>query len=247
MALVLMQLLFYFLYLLIKRLICVIIDKSNLVNYNINKIKEEETSSVKNMGKFYAVKKGLVPGIYDNWPACQANVSNYPGAIFKSFATKEEAEEFLGIREKTIPDNIEPSGSELIAYVDGSYNNDTGMYAYGAIIIMPDKSLIKLSDIGRDKTAASMRNVAGEILGAEQAMLFCLNNGFKSITIYHDYEGISRWCKNEWNANNPFTKAYKARYDKLSENISISFVKVKGHSGDKYNDMVDELAKSMIF
>ena len=30
--------------------------------------------------KYYAIKKGLVPGIYDNWPEAQAQVKGFPRA-----------------------------------------------------------------------------------------------------------------------------------------------------------------------
>ena len=45
--------------------------------------------------KFYVVKNGKVPGIYDNWPDCQAQVNGFSGAIYKSFSTIEDAEAFL--------------------------------------------------------------------------------------------------------------------------------------------------------
>lgn len=39
-----------------------------------------------------------------------------------------------------------------------------------------------------DKELAAMRNVAGEIKGAEAAMRYAIENGFDNIAIYHDYE-----------------------------------------------------------
>ena len=45
--------------------------------------------------KYYAVKKGKVPGIYLNWNDCKAMVDGYPGAVYKSFKTIEEAEKFI--------------------------------------------------------------------------------------------------------------------------------------------------------
>jgi viroplasmin and RNaseH domain-containing protein len=42
--------------------------------------------------KYYAVKRGRQPGIFDSWEACQACIQNFGGAIFKGFATYEEAE-----------------------------------------------------------------------------------------------------------------------------------------------------------
>lgn len=47
---------------------------------------------------FYGVKVGLVPGVYDNWPECQENVKGVPGATYKGFPTREEAEAFVGVK-----------------------------------------------------------------------------------------------------------------------------------------------------
>ncbi|MGH2065600.1 viroplasmin family protein, partial [Aerococcus sp. L_4] len=48
------------------------------------------------MAKFYAVKKGKIPGIYKTWPECQKQVKGFSGAVYKSFASLEEAEAFMG-------------------------------------------------------------------------------------------------------------------------------------------------------
>ena len=51
-------------------------------------------------GKFYAVKKGKVPGIYTSWDACKSMVHGFPGAVYKGFATRAEAEQFLGEKKR---------------------------------------------------------------------------------------------------------------------------------------------------
>ena len=91
-----------------------------------------------------------------------------------------------------------------------------------------------------------MRNVAGEIKGAEAAMQYALDHGIREIAIYHDYEGIAKWCLGEWKTNNAGTKAYKAFHNKAKSRVKIRFVKVAGHSGNKYNDMADKLAKEAL-
>ena len=101
----------------------------------------------------------------------------------------------------------------------------------------------RLCERGHDEELASMRNVAGEIKGSESAMRYAADKGYKKIVIYHDYEGIAKWCQGLWKTNKSGTINYKKAYDELSERIHIEFVKVKGHSGDKYNDMADALAK----
>lgn len=46
--------------------------------------------------KFYAVQKGKIPGIYYSWDDCKKMVDGFPGAVYKSFKTLEEAEAFVG-------------------------------------------------------------------------------------------------------------------------------------------------------
>ena len=91
-----------------------------------------------------------------------------------------------------------------------------------------------------------MRNVAGEIKGSEAAMQYALDHKIPSIIIYHDYQGIASWCNGDWKANKAGTIAYRDFYQKAKRKINIEFRKVKGHSNDKYNDMVDELAKEAL-
>ena len=91
-----------------------------------------------------------------------------------------------------------------------------------------------------------MHNVAGEIKGSEEAMNFCLSGGIQSLEIHHDYEGIAKWCTGEWRANKEATKAYRAYYQQAAQRLKITFVKVKGHSGDRFNDRADRLAKDAL-
>lgn len=41
-------------------------------------------------------------------------------------------------------------------------------------------------------------------------------------------------------------KGIQAYYDQVKDKLKIQFIKVKGHSGDKYNDMADRLAKKAL-
>ena len=75
--------------------------------------------------KYYAVKKGKVPGIYLNWNDCKAMVDGYPGAVYKSFKTIEEAEKFINgekiiAGEKTITGMKSSGENSTYAFVDGS-------------------------------------------------------------------------------------------------------------------------------
>ncbi len=192
--------------------------------------------------KFYAVKTGRKPGIYLSWDACKAQITGFSGAVYKGFETEDEARLFLsGSRIEK-----EPSEDALVAYVDGSYNVATKEFSYGMVLLEAGKVIAKECEKSNDASLAAMRNVAGEIKGAEAAMRYAKEHDRKELVIYHDYEGIAKWCLGEWKANKEGTKAYKAFYDAVSRQIQITFVKVKGHSGDTYNEMADQLAKQAL-
>ena len=44
---------------------------------------------------FYCVIKGRVPGIYNDWESCKAQVNGYKGSKFKAFKTMEEVEQYI--------------------------------------------------------------------------------------------------------------------------------------------------------
>lgn len=224
--------------------------------------------------KYYAVKRGVKTGIFRTWQECSASVKGYSGAIYKSFQTKEEAEAFLlggadALRKKESVEEraektkgqstwraeskkAEPEGDTVWEeegwvriYVDGSYHAKTGEFSYGMVVLNGQTEETYCKSF-RDEALSSMHNVAGEIKGAEAAMRYALEHGIDKIVIYHDYEGIARWCLGEWKTNKEGTRAYKAFYDEVKDRVSIRFVKVAGHSNDKYNDMADELAKKAL-
>ena len=193
------------------------------------------------MKKFYAVRKGRVPGIYESWEECKRQTTGFSGAEFKSFLIKEEAQAFIDGEKSKNDGDI----SEVCAYVDGSFSKETAMFSFGAIIFHngEEKHFSKAFDIPE---LASMRNVAGEIKGAEFAMQYCIDNGIKSIDIYYDYAGIEKWCTGEWKTNKLGTKKYAEFYKKASDAVKINFVKVKGHSGVLYNELADKKEKKAL-
>lgn len=198
--------------------------------------------------RFYAVKSGYKPGIYETWNECKEQVDGFSGAAYKGFSTRKEAEAFLGVmleegitQSKTLNAPI----AEAVAYVDGSYDDTIKAFAYGVVMFF-DEIEEHFSAKLTNSELIEMRNVAGEIKAAEKAMQFCVDHNIKSIDIYHDYEGIAKWCTGEWKANKVGTKAYKTFYDGIKSNLTVNFIKVKGHSGDKYNELADQLAKSAL-
>lgn len=206
--------------------------------------------------KYYAVRKGRKTGVFLTWAECQKQVTGFSGAEFKSFPTMEEAQAFSGVdTETSVPENQDDretptlesahEAANVIAYVDGSYRSDTGEFSYGMVILQNGEEHCFCQKM-TDKELAQMHNVAGEIKGSEAAMQYALDHNIPEIVIYHDYEGIAKWCTGAWKANKAGTQAYQAFYQEAIKKIKVHFVKVKGHSNDKYNDMADQLAKKAL-
>ena len=204
---------------------------------------------------YYAVRVGKTPGIYKTWEECKAQVIGYKGAIYKGFAEKQDAEDFLrgGLSASSTDaasDNdenpqVEPSVSEITAYVDGSFISGKS-FGCGCIILKDGEIIAEISKAYEDEELATMRNVAGEIKASELAMQYALDNGYTSLSIYHDYQGIASWCLGEWKTNKAGTIAYKQFYDDIKDKLKVHFIKVKGHSGDEYNEIADRLAKKAL-
>jgi ribonuclease HI len=115
--------------------------------------------------KFYAVAVGKTRGIFTQWfgpSGAEIQVRGYPGALYKGFANRQEAEAFLEnnpaktarhsaagkingkTRRKTSKSNTDrnsgralpaaPKG-HIIIYTDGGSINNPGPGGYGAVII----------------------------------------------------------------------------------------------------------------
>lgn len=128
----------------------------------------------------------------------------------------------------------------LKAYVDGSFNQISGTYGYGLVILVNGKAFSHKGS-GNDPGMVGMRNVAGEILGALTAVEIAKRvPGVTDLTIFYDYEGIEKWVSGKWRAKNQYTQAYKIA---MEAPFPIYFRKVAAHTGDYYNEMADKLAK----
>ena len=201
--------------------------------------------------KYYAVRKGLRTGIFESWQACQAVVSAYGNAEYKSFSSREEAQDYLsgtdaGPDGATSEEDFGQEPGKVIAYVDGSYDDKLKKYSFGCILLLPSGDIVKESGNGDNPESLAIRNVAGEMLGAMYAVKWAMVNGYKEIELRYDYEGIEKWVQGIWKAKNELAQKYAAAMNDWKRSIRISFLKIAAHSNNRYNDMADELAKSAL-
>ena len=212
------------------------------------------------MAKYYSVFKGKsgVPKILTSWDECKKEVIGFSGAIYKSFKTLDEAKEFILINTTGSNAKAKESSSKLekeesfiadeglTVYVDGSFSVEKKNFSYGLVAIEDGKVIYEDNGVGFDEKAIPLRNVSGEVLGAMKAVEYAINNNHKMVTIVFDYQGIESWALGTWKRNNEITSNYHNFMKEKMKDIKILFKKVKGHSGDKFNDRVDALAKEAL-
>ena len=211
--------------------------------------------------KYYAVKKGKHTGIFHSWEECKASVDGYPGAEYRGFATKAEAEtyiigtgNFVHGRQRSVSDGdaldensqAESKGEpgQVVAYVDGSFDEKIGKYAFGCVILTPEGETIRRFGNGDNPQSMALRNVTEEMLGAMYAVKWCDKYGYSAIEICYDYMGIEMWATGGWRAKNELTQKYASFMKEHGRKLNISFCKIAAHTGDKYNEEADQLAKT---
>lgn len=199
---------------------------------------------------FYGVLVGRKPGIYKAWAECQRQVIGFKGAKFKGFVTLEEAEAFMGSRSGAGSVRNGTGGRSddfsrgTVIFVDGSYMQER--YSWGVAAYEDGQLVAEFNGAGTSKDAAKLRNVAGEMDAARQAVIWAENHGLDEtgVTICHDYEGIAAWPLGHWQAKLPQTQEYAAF---MQPRLGwVRFQKVAGHTGVEGNERADRLAKEAL-
>ena len=191
--------------------------------------------------KFYAVKKGHKPGIYQTWPDAQKQVAGFSGAQFKSFITEKEARDFISPPVKPAVDWL--ADDTIEAYVDGSFDRSSSRYAYGVVIVKNGQVVETFNEANNDPRYVESFQIAGEVFGALAAIRWAIQKSYKAINIRYDYMGIEQWATGMWKTNKPVSQDYAAQFKELAPFIAVHFQKEKAHTGVEYNEMADQLAK----
>ncbi len=125
-------------------------------------------------------------------------------------------------------------------YVDGSFMS--GLTGYGVVILKEGQLIEELFGPVPGVSAQNTRNIAGELAATEEAIKWCQRNSVEEISILYDYEGIEKWATGEWKTRSMVAREYAAFVRDCG--VHIHWHKVKGHTGDRWNERADELAKS---
>jgi ribonuclease HI len=134
----------------------------------------------------------------------------------------------------------------VIIYTDGACKGNPGPGGWGALLQYGEKH--RELHGGEHHTT----NNRMELMAAIQGLKALKRTG--RVDLYTDSQyvrkGITEWMVN-WKKNGWKTSSKKEvanqdlwqELDNLASNFNLSYQKVKGHSGDFYNEEVDNLAK----
>ena len=151
--------------------------------------------------KYYAVWKGRKTGIFTSWDECSAQVTGYPEAEYKSFDSKQAAEEaFRGKYEdytgKPIPSLSEQRLLEigrptLASYsVDASCIGNPGILEYRCVYTETGQEIFRQGPFEHGT------NNIGEFLALAHALALFKKKGI-SLPIYTDSENAIDWVANK--------------------------------------------------
>ena len=158
--------------------------------------------------KYYTVLKGRKSGVFTSWKDCQAQINGFRGALYKSFKTKQEAEEALNLSEQDFRSlfnqkvNNKPKSptktdlssiQEIIrdsVCVDASCLGNPGDVEYRGVYTATGEVIFHKQPMSWGT------NNLGEFLAIVHALAY-LKNQHKDIPIYSDSETAIIWVKNK--------------------------------------------------
>ncbi len=204
--------------------------------------------------KYYAVRKGKQTGIFDQWfgpNGAQAQVTGYPGAAFKSFPTRAEAEQFLHPTAKEDTAEAAIDNEHTTVFTDGGAVGNPGPGGYGVVILFPDGKSSELC--GGFKWTTNNRMELMGCLTALEAL-----TGEASIVLHSDsrylVDAVNKgwvyaWQKRGWkkaNGEPALNIDLWKRLLKLLDERNVVLKWVKGHAGNVWNERCDQLVHEAI-
>jgi ribonuclease HI len=151
--------------------------------------------------KYYVVWVGKQTGVFESWQECETQIFGYPKAKYKSFKSKELAEqafkssskEYIGVNisdSELTPEQLALIGEpiENSISVDGSWNTATGLVEYQGVHTTTGEIYFK-----KGPFADGTNNIV-EFLAIVHALAYCKQNNIKE-PIYSDSKTAIRWVK----------------------------------------------------
>jgi len=150
--------------------------------------------------KYYVVWEGHEPGIYDNWPEAQRQVKGFEGARYKSFKSKEEADDayygnssdYIGKKAKSSSKTINSNFKDQIIWdsiaVDAACSGNPGLMEYRGV---DTKTAMEFFRLGPFRQGT---NNVGEFLALVHGLAY-LKQKQSTIPIYSDSRTAMAWVR----------------------------------------------------
>lgn len=131
--------------------------------------------------------------------------------------------------------------SSYIMFTDGAYSSTRDQGGVGIVILKDGKEILRYSNMYKRTTNNQME------LGAIIIALRMIKKKIDSLVIHTDSQycigcAVQGWKRKK---NRVMWEEFDRQYSRVKELCpDIKFVHVKGHSGNKYNEIVDQMAVS---
>lgn len=204
------------------------------------------------MGKqkhnYYAVAHGRNIGVFYSWSECSAQVIGYSRAVFKGFASLDEAERFLKQRTETsVSDSCKPTKkrkldstppSNLKLFFDGGSRGNPGIAGFG--IVLYDSNDTEVASDARHLEGIATNNKA-EYAGLLEGILAALKLGCKDLTIRGDSTLVIKQATGEWQVKNEGLMPYATAAKTLLGNLDTFDAKAIPREENKRADALSNI------
>ena len=139
---------------------------------------------------------------------------------------------------------------EVTIYTDGACSGNPGPGGWGAILMYKDNK--KEISGGKKDTTNNIMEITAVIEALKLLKYPCKVNLYSdSAYVVNAFlqHWVTNWQKNNWKTADKKNVKNKELWQELLEltNIhNVTFIKVKGHSDNEYNNRCDELARAAI-
>ena len=139
---------------------------------------------------------------------------------------------------------------KVIIYTDGACSGNPGPGGYGAILMYENNK--KEISGGSKQTTNNIMEITAVVEALKLLKFAC------DVDVYSDSsyvvnaiekKWIEKWQRNGWKTSSKEPVKNKELWEELDLLIkkhNVKFIKVKGHSDNKYNNRCDELARNAI-
>ena len=152
--------------------------------------------------KYYVVWAGVNPGIYESWTECELQTKGFAGARYKSFATRQEAEEALAAspddyrkpasssrqpRPTSSPDHLPPEVLPNSLAVDAACSGNPGQMEYRGVHVGSGQQVFHFGPLYGT-------NNIGEFLAIVHGLALMQQRGL-DLPLYSDSVNAMSWVR----------------------------------------------------